>query len=178
MLYWWDWRRGGGRNLLEEGDDAGEVGGLGGGDGFAFGDFFNTELERALEMQGGGNGQRGRDAGDDRGVGRQGQLQAEDGNGAALREGQADLAHSPGEREQRDIVVVAVEEGGAGEGQCTGAAAVDDGVDLLGGGGVGDGHHVIADLADAHGAAFGRDVVDGFGRHRIRARWRARRARC
>ena len=63
--------------------------------------------------------------------------------------------------EQRHVVVVAGQQRGAGKGQRGGAMAVDDGVNLLGGGGVGDGDHVVADLRDADGAALGRDVVDG-----------------
>ena len=58
-------------------------------------------------------------------------------------------------------MVVALEQRRAGEGQRGGAMAVDDGVNLLGRGGIGDGHHVVADLRDADGAALGRDAVDG-----------------
>ena len=45
------------------------------------------------------------------------------------------------------------------EGQHGSAMAVDDGVNLFGGGGVGDGYHVIADLRHADGAALRRDAV-------------------
>ena len=39
--------------------------------------------------------------------------------------------------------------------------AVEDGVDFLGGGVVGHGHHVVAHLGDAHGAALGGHGEDG-----------------
>ena len=99
-------------------------------------------------------GRVGAEAGDDGGVGLQRQLEAEDVDGATLVEGQADLADAPGEREQRHIVKVLRQQRRAGEGQGGGAVAVEDGVNLLGGGGVGHGEHVVADLRDAHGAAF------------------------
>lgn len=38
---------------------------------------------------------------------------------------------------------------------------IDDGVDFFRLGKVADGEHVVADLRDAHGAAFGWDAVDG-----------------
>ncbi len=61
-------------------------------------------------------------------------------------------------------MVVALEQRGAGEGQRGGAMAVDDRVNLLGSGSVGDGHHVITDLRDANSAALRRDAVDGVAR--------------
>ena len=55
---------------------------------------------------------------------------------------------------------MAREERGTGEGQGSGAMAVDDGVDLLGCRSVGDGEHVVADLDNAHGAILRGNAVD------------------
>jgi len=50
-------------------------------------------------------------------------------------------------------VIVVGEKRGAGKRQGGAAVPIEHGVDLLGGWGVGDGHHVIADLRDSYGAA-------------------------
>ena len=55
-----------------------------------------------------GTGRAGGDAGNDGGVGFEGQSEAEDVNRAILRERKADLADTPGEREQRHVVIVAL----------------------------------------------------------------------
>ena len=64
-------------------------------------------------------------------------------------------------RQQRHLVIVLLEQRRAGKGQRRGAMPVDHGVNLLGRGRVGDGHHVVADLRHAHRAALGGNVVDG-----------------
>ena len=68
---------------------------LAGGHGLGGRNLFDLQIERAFERKGGG------EAGDDDGVGGQMQVETEDVNGAALGEGQTDLAHAPGQREQR-----------------------------------------------------------------------------
>ena len=138
-------------------NDRGQISGLAGGFVLAGGDFLNFEAQRSECT---GNGERGRDAGDDRGVFFERKGEAKDVNGATLGEGQADLADAPNQGEQGHVVVVALEERGAGKGQRGSAMAVEHGMDLLSGWGVGDGNGVIADLRDADRAVLGGDVVD------------------
>ena len=81
---------------------------------------------------------------------------------AVLGEGKADVADGPGAREQGDVAVAGLEQGGAGEGAGAGAEAVEDGVDLLGGGEVGGGEGVVAELGDAEEAGGGAFVGVAF----------------
>ena len=90
-----------------------------------------------------------------------GSLKPEDRDGAVFVEGQADLAHAPGQREQRHIAEMLRQQGRPGKGKRGGAMPVEDGVDLLGGGVIRDRHHVVADLGHAHRAAFGRHAENG-----------------
>ncbi len=115
------------------------------------GDLDDAELERAGPAE----------AGEEGGVWFEGECEAEDVDGSAFSEWEADLAHGPGDGEERNLRVSLGEEGGAGEGQGGGAAAVEDGVNLLGGGGVGGGDGVVADLSDAYGSALAGQGVDG-----------------
>ena len=63
--------------------------------------------------------------------------------------------------EEGDFVIAGGEERGAGGAEGGGAGAVEHGVDLLGGGHVGGGDGVVAELGDAELAAVDGDGVDG-----------------
>lgn len=93
-----------------ESNQRGQVSGLAGGFVLGGGNLLDSNAERGERA---GNGERGSDTGDDGGVRLERKCEAEDVNGSALREREADLADSPGEREQRYIVIVALEKRGA-----------------------------------------------------------------
>ncbi|ACO33332.1 hypothetical protein ACP_2911 [Acidobacterium capsulatum ATCC 51196] len=119
----------------------------------ALGDLLDAQAQRA------GPAERGHEGG----VRRDGQGHAKqlDWLLPVAAEGQANLADAPGEREQGYVLVVRGQQRGAGEGHGGGAIAVHDGVNLLGGGGIADGDHVIAEQRHTIGAALVGDVVDG-----------------
>ena len=62
--------------MLEERDQVAERHGLAGGDGIVFGNLLHAQAQQPLEVQDGGDGQRGRQAGDDGGVGLERQIEA------------------------------------------------------------------------------------------------------
>ncbi len=126
----------------EEVDEGGEGGGRTGCVVFGGEDLVDAKVELA--------GVAG--AGDEGGVLGHGELETESGDVAVLGEGKADVADGPGAREERDVAVAGFEERGASEGAGAGAEAVEDGVDLLGGGHVGGGDGVVAELGDAEEA--------------------------
>ncbi len=93
----------------------------------------------------------------------EGELEAEDRDevGVAVgEEREADVADAPGFGEDGDFVIAGGEERGTGGGEGAGAGAVEHGVDLLGGGHVGGGEDVVAELGDAELAAVDGNGVD------------------
>uniref|UniRef100_E6PWS1 Uncharacterized protein n=1 Tax=mine drainage metagenome TaxID=410659 RepID=E6PWS1_9ZZZZ len=134
-----------------EGQEEAEAGGLALGDGRGGCDLDHAELKGASPAE----------AGEEGGVRFKGQGKAEDVDGSAFGEGETDLSHAPGDREERNFGVVLSEEGGASEGQGGSAVTVENGVDLFGGGGVGDGDGVVANLGNADGASLTGEAVDG-----------------
>ena len=71
------------------------------------------------------------------------------------------MADGPRAGEQRNVAVARGQQRRAGKGGRGGAIAVEHGVDLLGGGHVGSGDCVVAELRDAQASAFDGDGVDG-----------------
>ena len=130
------------------------VGGLG-GFGVVFGDLVDAEVEGVAVVE----------AGDEGGLGRDGEFQAEDADvsrSVGAGEGEADVADGPGlPAEKRHVAEAGGEERRAGEGAGGGAAAIEDGVNLLGRRHVGGRDEVVAEDGDAQGAVFRRHGVDG-----------------